>query len=293
MKNLIYLIMVAIIQMMTVTSCDKIGWGQSPQPETENGESSIPLIEDSIKTHLVKQDSLYKGLTQQIDTLTKALNESKAEITELKQQVKEQKLGTVWVVFIIVSMLLSIFSVLEILSSHGMYVRKKDVDCLMKDYVERHKKKDNPALGRMPKNNVDVSQADIDDMRQRVSKLEQELKSLESFISKSSPVPVASLPSRVKYVKDLNSGYFMTLLSYKGEGCIFKVELKSETEGLFTLLSLDKLKTVNGLTDFVECIGNCKLEDAKNHEVKEMGTCKLKEKDVWVVTRKLKIKISK
>ena len=131
----------------------------------------------------------------------------------------------------------------------------------------------------MPKNNVDVSQADIDDMRQRVSKLEQELKSLESFISKPSPVPVASLPSRVKYVKDLNSGYFMTLLSYKGEGCIFKVELKSETEGLFTLLSLDKLKTVNGLTDFVECLGNCKLEDAQNHEVKEMGTCKLKEKD--------------
>ena len=139
MKNLIYLITVAIIQMMTVTSCDKFGWGQSPQPETEDGESSIPLIEDSIKTHLVKQDSLYKGLTQQIDTLTNALNESKAEITELKQQVKEQNLGTVWVALIIVSVSLSIFSVLEILSSHGMYVRKKDVDRLMKDYVERHK----------------------------------------------------------------------------------------------------------------------------------------------------------
>lgn len=294
------MIMVAVITMMTSASCDKLGWKSTPPSEADSSEYSIPLIEDSIKTHLVKQDSLYKGLTQQIDTLTNALNESKAEITVLKQQVNDQKeLGVMWQILIVVSLLGTIIPVcLLVVLSKGKYLKKDEIIKEIKsqfvnyvrstefvDYINKSVHKTD-SIGNAKSS---ITRQDVERIvNDRLGQWEKEIN-----ISKPSAAPVASLSSRVKYVKDLNSGYFTTLLPYNGEGCIFKIEQKSETEGSFTLLSLEKLKTVNGLTDFVEYSGNCKLEDATFPEVTEIGFCKKAEKDCWIVTKKLKIKISK
>lgn len=77
---------------------------------------------------------------EKVETLTDTLNAYKSQVAKLQLQVEGQK-GPSWICFslTIVSLLLGAFAIAEIRSSRGVYLRKDEVEKLMKEKLSNGK----------------------------------------------------------------------------------------------------------------------------------------------------------
>ena len=313
MKKFFYLIMVMLIAMISVTSCDFLSDDKVVKQEPQYNKSTIPTIEDSIKNRLLRQDSLYNGLIQQIDTLTNALNESNAKVDELKQQVEAKEAPNIlWFIAIFVALILGIISIAEMVVSRGVYVRGDELSTFVKNnfkkfindsgignYINQQINSTHHESLASNNNRAHINpntQSDLNTLYSRIKIIDQKLLKIENDLTNSGVKtfsPSTSIGSKKRYVKAFSANFFMELLLSNSEGCVFEVELTSDTSGEFTYLSIDKLKSKNGLESIVEYEGNCTLDEAKDAKILVKGLCKKTDNDVWEVTKKLKINISK
>ena len=94
----------------------------------------------------------------------------------------------------------------------------------------------------------------------------------------------------VRYAKNDADVYFMKIYESNQEGCVFKIELTSPTTGTFDIISLDKIRAMNGWQQKVECSG-ISIKDAPDYRVEEKGICEKIDNNTWKVTKPLKIKL--
>lgn len=305
-----------------VSSCDIIG-GNEPQREVE--VKQIVELPDTVKQHLIKQDSLYSGLIAKIDTLTNQLNASQQNIAQLQKDLdKLESPESFWNYMTVGAIILSLLSIVLVIFLRSNALSENDVCKSVKDYLDNSRRlnelqrkvldlervknsssnsKYMPTgpVSRKAEDRIAYLEGKINEVFDVVNRHDAQIKNsgcMTSAYPSTSP-STPSKPKQPEFSKDgyakLNSGaYFLEIMDSNQEGCVFHINFKSESKGEFDIISLDKIKSRNGWQEVVETTGNCTMEDATSYKVENKGICeKLSDGKTWEMKRKLKIKISK
>lgn len=316
-----YILLLMAFSAFTVSSCDFFR-----DSETQKNVEVKYIVElpDTVKQHLIKQDSLYSGLIAKIETLTNELNTAQQNVAQLKRNHKTLE-NLDWnymtVGAIILSVLAIILSILAIVL-RGNALGENDVHRNVKAYLDNstrlkelqskvldleRTKSTNSSSKYMPTGPVSRKAEDrivylegkIKEVIDAVHRHENEIKTCGGVKTTPPSTPPTTPPKRPEFSKEgyakLNSGaFFLEILDSNQEGCVFHIKFKSENKGEFDIISLDKIKSRNGWQEVVETTGNCTMEDATSYKVEDKGICeKLSDGKTWEMKRKLKIKISK
>lgn len=286
--------------MLLVASCDY--FGERPIQNGSGDVKEIITLSDSIREQIIKQDSLYAGLIAKIDTLTWELNENKQKNVDIQQDVdKLKKPGNLWFYVTIIALIFAIIAFVVVINKPS----KKIIDERFKKYEEKLKdlSQQRNGIGQSYRNtggnsrNVSQNSPYTQQLESRLLKIERTINDLKND-KRAQDNNLCDNNKERGFAEEgyatINSGrYFLDISDYKKEVSVFKIELKSSIDGEFDIISLDKIKNRNGWQDVVEYTGNSTMADATNYKVIDKGICKKIADNVWEVTRKLKIKISK
>lgn len=299
-----------------VSSCDIIG-GSETHKEVE--VKQIVELPDTVKQHLIKQDSLYSGLIAKIDTLTMELNTSQQKIAQLQGDLEKlEKPRSLWTYLTVAGILLALVAlILHFLRESG--IKKNEVIALFRNCLDESKrlkelqekvenlgnsKKSSTnsrymqtgSVSKKAEDRIAAIEARITEVIDVLKRHDNEIKSYSGTKAMSPSTPTNSKQpefSKEGYAK-LNSGaFFFEILESNQEGCVFHINFKSENRGEFDIISLDKIKSRNGWQDVVEATGDCTMADAKRYDVVSKGICVKTSDGYWEVKNNLKIKISR
>ena len=310
-KNLINY-MVIILLSLLANSCDLFGDGKSSQLNLKDVES-IEQLQDTIKRILVAQDTLYAGLVNKIDSMSVALKTTDSNFKTLEQQVEAlqepTKLWnyiTLFTAVIIVFILVAIF----ILYKHSM--DKEQVEhCISKNAVSEQKvkiiiekmidaslssfkkKQERPSSLSYKSSMPTAESQQIISLERRIVALERLLSSSNrhSTISNPDQRPTPTSITRIGYANINSKHYFLDVFDTKQEASVYEIHFRSDTEGVFDIISLDKIKSRNNWQEVVDAYGDCLMPEANSYEREEYGVCKKLNDNTWEVIKKLKIKL--
>ena len=297
---------------MSLVSCEFFE-GTSSHKIDLQGVKTIEQLQDTIKTILIAQDSLYAGLVNQINTMSDALNSSNKHIAELSEKVSKIEEPTrIWNYVTLTCAVLIIILLLVVLYIWKYAVDEKQINEIIYQFriiinnleqkinnIEQYSGKSNN--GSRGQTSNDSYQA-LQQALSRIDVLEKELKLLKgNSREESSAKPgffrrqdskEASM-THVGYAKINEKQFFTEVFDNLQEACVFKISYRNDNEGIFNLISLEKIKSRNGWQDIVEYTGDCTIADATSYKVVEEGRCKKIDSATWEVTKNLIIKIWK
>jgi len=305
----IYLLLFVPILM---ASCSLLG-------ESEKNEDrdikTIEVFPDSIRKHIIEQDSLSRELISKIDTLTTELNIAKKEIEGLHAGIKELKSPGLFFVIALISLFMSILAIILSIIRTNKKVDKWGVVDIVKPLI---KEQTMGLEGRMNRAEADIKKVDkaFSDVQSDpvTSSIKNRLMDIEIKVNKmaeATAAPANSYPSythstidsresqvlefpKTVYAKVNSNKYFVRIFDSKQEECVYTIKFTGQGEGEFDIISLDKIKSINDLKYVVELTpDSCLLEEATNYKVIEKGKCKKVEDKYWEVTKKLRIKVTK
>ena len=306
--------------MMFVSSCDKLFGGKEDVAYESGRRDTTTIVDlpDSVKQHLIAQDSLYQGLVDQIDSLTKNLNLVNEQVSSLDESLKRIEEPTrTWKTLTIVASILGLLSLVFAVFLCFAKTNRKEAEEVAREYLgksDRFKSLQTTVndlekqVGKayITTNIPQQSSSDISKFIKLDNRIENLEKKVETIIKSNSPSPYPppsisssysdnkrSSSSRICYAKSNNKKFFTEILNSKQEGCVFVIELKNEECGEFDLISLDKIQSITDWRDVVEVSGDCTMEEATKYNTKEKGRCEKVNDTTWEVTKPLKIKISK
>ena len=311
-------VFLVVVCSFVLVSCSF--FGEEPAKSSEE-PSKIEVVPDSIKQHLIKQDSLYAGLIEKIDTLTNELNESRVTVAQLQQSVDElESPRRIWNYLSIGAIILGLIAIiLQFVRSGGLdkneintifrenmdsstrlKAMKEKLDNLEKNSRNSQNSRYMPTgpVSRKAEDRIAWLEGKIQEVIVAVNRHETEIKRNGGTTTTTPPTGPAK-PKEPEFNKDgyakLNTSiYFMDILDSNQEACVFHINFKSANKGEFDIISLDKIKSRNGWQDVIDATGNCTMEDATSYTVVEKGICeKISDDNTWEVKRKLRIKISK
>lgn len=132
------------------------------------------------------------------------------------------------------------------------------------------------------------------DMNQRFETIEYYLNEIKSSKAKESFV-VGMNPVTTELL-----GYFGFPISQKyfkfqqdnADGCFFKASLDKD-KGTYDLISLERIKSEEGLDNVIKFVGSIRKSEAKFHKVIQMGiVSKVDDKDMWKIEKPLIVELS-
>lgn len=317
-------VVIVIVSCFLILFCQSCNQDSNSQVSSDR-DAKIEALSDTIKKHLIKQDSLYKELVGTFDSIAIQLSDSKIQIEQLKQNAeKAQEPRLVLICVAITALFLSLLTLLLVYFKTRNSLSKKKAEAFISDYLNNYrddsksynefiKKLDSRVwhlekLMRQTSSNSQgeqINESYFPDLEKRLLKLERIVNSSNgvaksvshsySFDHKSplSEQKIDNGMTKVAYANINTGNFFVDLLDSKQETCVFSISFKKDDYGEFNIISLDKLKSRNGWQEVVEATGDCTLAEANSYDVLEKGQCKNIEANTWEVTRKLKIKIRK
>ena len=311
MKKLLNLIICTAI-IMAVSSCDFFGDDNSQNDDSKK-PSSIEGLAPEIKEHFVAQDSLMKELVNKVDTLAAALNQTQKENSELRAKIESiQSPRSTWAWMSIGAIALSIIALLLALFRRGL--NEHEVRAVVNDRMDSSQRiKDliynvNTLKNDAQRNsrNTQSSSSSSQNADMRLRQVEKKLEEIVNYINeqqqnvneqtsiqrqetrKSNQIET----QRVGYARIDYESYFTTIYDSNQEGCAFKITFKNESQGEFTIISLDRISSSNDWQQKIECIG-ASIKEASDYRIEELGVCKNIGNNTWEVTKPLKIRLLK
>ena len=310
MKKLFKLI-VCTAAILALASCSLFG-DDKPSREAERVRT-IDVLPDSIKKKIVEQDAQMKDLVFKVDTLTAELNTVKKENAELNEKLNGIKNPQNALGYISLgSLILAVIAIILFIFKKGLNEQeviavttdKLDSSQRIKDlqYHVNTLKNDFQRLSQGTQTKYSSAPSNIE---YQIQKLERRLLEVESCINSQQYVPSPQQSSygysnyqqgttevpRAGYA-NINTGkYFTKILDSNQETCVFSIKLKNETQGEFSIISLDKIKSRNGWQEVVEYTGS--IEDATSFKEVDKGICEKVDESTWEVTKPLKIRLFK
>ena len=238
----------------------------------------------------VANNTLYQKFDTKIQSLENTTQNLASDVLRLQRTIdnlaKFDTYAKIALILAGVAALLSVVSLIVAVSKG----RKRDQGKSQKPPMETRPYADNQVNTRLTKLEKDAL-----NFKKTIQDLE---KRIESQLS-AAPQPVVPkiekyAPKKVGYAALNSKAYFMNILSSNQEGAIYKIEFKSENKGEFDLISLDKIKSMDGWKDVVDTMGDCVLEKANDYSVVEKGVCeRTSDGKTWKVVKKLKIRLKK
>lgn len=293
------------LSLMSLLAC-MFSCGLLDGDNKTNAESpeTIAQLSDSVKSLKTTQDSINRALLEKVDTLTKELNKANTDIMTLKSNLLQQsKPGSLWNSVSIVSFIVSLIAIVISLFRDNNARNKqalKDLDSKSQGFDNQFAKIQCAIQKLLDMHHTSTQclpslQSGVNHLRQRVDRIEQEVKKpivAQTTDNNKKKDGINAPTTYTEYSKAISSKFFTELLSSQQEGCIYRITYTNETDGRFEIVSLSKMKQSNGWEEVVETTGKCPISDANHHKVVEPGKCRKRE-ELWEVTDKLKIEISK
>jgi len=101
-----------------------------------------------------------------------------------------------------------------------------------------------------------------------------------------------SIPKKVNKVSfGLNADKYLHNQTNDKDVRVFDAEIEDNGNGTFTISSLNRIKSLDGVDDVVDVKGKIPLADAKNYKVIEKGRIKLNDNGIYEVVSPLKIEL--
>lgn len=281
-----------------------VGCNDAPSADNaEDATTNIEMLSDTLKQHLVKQDSLSKELLQKIDTLTKELNSAKAETESLRSSIKkEDNPKLLWDILpLAISIISLLLALLVAYTTRNAVEEEKVYGILKKEFNKIGLTSDIcKSIQRLTSNpnqqkSAKVQEASINyEVESRLASLEKEITELKRTHTPNIAVQSKKpLSPTVLYANMNSQEYFTSVVSSKQSTCVFVIELSPQNrdKGYFNIISLDQIKQRNGWEPIVTYSGNCVFREAKGFKINRNGECEKLSDGTWKVTRNLEITI--
>jgi len=304
--SLHYIVIIAL--SLSAVSCEFFGGGKSSQLNLKEVES-IEQLQDTVKKLLDTQDALYAGLAKKIDTMATALKTTDSNFKTLEKQVAALREPTkVWNYITLGCCILVLLILVLIIHIYSFVLDKNQVVDIFGDYLGRSKRildlysrldvLEQKVTSKVSSNNIYVPSNETN----KITQLEQRITKLETLLNnhqERNPVQSTSKRERnpkayyrIGYADTNSEQYFLDISDTKQEKSVFEIKFKNENEGIFDIISLDKIRSSNYWTAVVEATG-CQMSEAVDYVLEEYGVCKKVEGSNWEVVKKLKIKLRK
>lgn len=297
MKKYIQLLLAAGIAWSTL-SCqtrNKVN-SNTEIAETEITESEVEATDteenttDSLQLQMQEEQKL---LFDEVDSLTASVADMQKKMEVMDQKLKKMESPKdPWHIATVLAMVLAVLIPLII-----YFLMRRREDEKQKEIQILQKANEGLAFELTTlKNTLDAQKSKYKEVENVVN---EHARLINGLMQKQSASVKPVTPSNKKTTPptfqpqqryaELNSGpFFLNLLTAKTETCIFDIKLTSETTGEFTIVSINKIQSVNDWESVVDCYGDVKT--AKGFRVERMGKCQLtSDGKAWKVTEKLKI----
>ena len=311
MKKIInFIICVAVI--MAVLSCNFFG-EDNPQNDDSKKPSSIEGLAPEIKEHFVAQDPLMKEIVNKVDILAAALNKTQKENSALRSKIERiQSPRSTWAWMSIGAITLSVIAFLLALFRRGL--NEHEVRAVVKDRLDSSQRiKDlifnvntlkndsqrysrNTQSGSSSSQNTDMRlrqvEKKVEEIFNYINEQQQNVQEQTSIQRQETRKSNQVETQRVGYARIDYESYFTTIYDSNQEGCAFKITFKNESQGEFTIISLDRISSSNDWQQKIECSG-VSIKEASDYRIEELGVCKNIGNNTWEVTKPLKIRLFK
>lgn len=277
------LIFIGILVLLGISSCES-------NISQQNNEISATHIDSQASEHdsITKTNSIEDSLKGDIDAIKVEIDSLNATIKTMNAEIQNLN-SPDWIQISILIVIILLF----------LYVLKIARDIKEQNQnIESEVNNTNSSLNNL-KLKFDQLQKDVSEIKSAKSRLNKDIDGLKLDINrslkKSSNAENKQIEPQVIfktiYATSVSKGFFNEL-SHSSEGCLFSIKQKSEEKATFDIISVQKISSSTNWRDAVEfkCI-NCKIEDAKSHEVESFGECEKVNNVDWKVVKKLKIKI--
>lgn len=311
MKKLFNLIISTAV-IMALSSCNFFGEDNTKNDDSKK-LSSIEGLAPEIKEHFVAQDSLMKDLVNKVDTLAAALNQAQKENSELRGKMESiQSPRSTWAWMSIGAIALSIIALLLTFFRRGLNEQevravvgdRLDSSQRIKELIFNVKTLKNDAQRNSRSTQSGTSSSQNTDMRLR--QVEKKLEEIVNYINgqqqnvqmqtstqrQETRKPNQTETQRVGYARIDYETYFTTIYDSNQEGCAFKITFKNESQGEFTIISLDRISSSNDWQQKIECSG-VSIKEASDYRIEELGECRNIGNNTWEVIKPLKIRLFK
>lgn len=307
MKKIPFHHIVILVLSLSAVSCDFFGGGKSSQLNLKEVES-IEQLQDTVKKLLDTQDALYAGLAKKIDTMAVALNvalkTTDSNFKTLEKQVAALReptkiwnyvtLGCVVVILVLIAVIVVIYTHLNRLRRDLHISVRENIIPFMKNTNVRLEKIEQSLSNKSYSKNASSDSSEISSLKRRIKDLEDRLQQgpMETYSIGPKDRAASSFTStRIGYANINSKQYFLDVFDTKQEASVYEIHFKSDTEGIFDIISLDKIKSRNNWQDVIDAHGDCLMPEANRYEREDYGICKKVDDSTWEVTKKLKIKL--
>ncbi|WP_289104687.1 hypothetical protein [uncultured Bacteroides sp.] len=283
MQNILIIVFLAL-SIVTYGCSDSTRAQNAPTNKEiliDNKISEVNSLIDSLRTEL---SSIKRSLEKQQSTIDK----QKEEIKTLKE--KKSGVSLIWIILVSTALILILLSIY-------FYITLKDIQ----NRLDRHRSDIEKIFYKMEeyKSKSYIQNSTTKPIKNERTENNDKYKPSEekSVVSTKEVTKEETEPDKnIEETKEgyfgmlIGNSYFSELITSKNDNALFKAWV-SDTDGEFTILSLDAIRSIDGIENAVYKEG-VPIKDALYFKVIQNGKVKRNSKGNWNVVSPTKIKLS-
>lgn len=283
MQNILIIVFLAL-SIVTYGCSDSTRAQNAPTNKEvmiDNKISEVNSLIDSLRTEL---SSIKRSLGKQ----QSAIDEQQKEIKTLKE--KKSEVSLIWIILVSTALILILLSIY-------FYITLNDI----KNRLDRHRSDIEKLFYKMEeyKSKSYIQNSTTKSIKNERTENNDKYKPSEEKPVVSTKEVTKEETEPNKNIEDTKEGYFgmlignsyfSELITSKNDNALFKAWV-SDTDGEFTILSLDAIRSIDGIESAVYKEG-VPIKDALYFKVIQKGKVKRNSKGNWNVVSPTKIKLS-
>ena len=283
MQNILIIVFLAL-SIVTYGCSDSTRAQNAPTNKEiliDNKISEVNSLIDSLRTEL-------SSIKRSLEKLQSTIDKQKEEIKTLKE--KKSEVSLIWIILVSTALILILLSIY-------FYITLKDIQ----NRLDRHRSDIEKIFYKMEeyKSKSYIQNSTTKPIKNERTENNDKYKPSEekSVVSTKEVTKEETEPDKnIEETKEgyfgmlIGNSYFSELITSKNDNALFKAWV-SDTDGEFTILSLDAIRSIDGIENAVYKEG-VPIKDALYFKVIQNGKVKRNSKGNWNVVSPTKIKLS-
>ena len=283
MQNILIIIFLALCT---------VSYGCSDSTRAQNLPTNKEVFEDNkikeVNSHIDSLKSELFYLKKELKEQKKTIDDQQKEIKALKE--KKSEVSLIWIILVSTALILILLSIY-------FYITLKDIQ----NRLDRHRSDIEKIFYKMEeyKSKSYIQNSTTKPIKNERTENNDKYKPSEekSVVSTKEVTKEETEPDKnIEETKEgyfgmlIGNSYFSELITSKNDNALFKAWV-SDTDGEFTILSLDAIRSIDGIENAVYKEG-VPIKDALYFKVIQKGKVKRNSKGNWNVVSPTKIKLS-
>ena len=283
MQNILIIIFLALCT---------VSYGCSDSTRAQNLPTNKEVFEDNkikeVNSHIDSLKSELFYLKKELKEQKKTIDDQQKEIKALKE--KKSEVSLIWIILVSTALILILLSIY-------FYITFNDI----KNRLDRHRTDIEKIFYKMEeyKSKSYIQNSTTKPIKNERTENNDKYKPSEekSVVSTKEVTKEETEPDKnIEETKEgyfgmlIGNSYFSEIITSKNDNALFKAWV-SDTDGEFTILSLDAIRSIDGIENAVSKEG-VPIKDALYFKVIQKGKVKRNSKGNWSIVSPTKIKLS-